>query len=76
MATLNVKNFPDDLYERLKRRAAAQRRSIAGEVVQLLDRAVAEAEPLSILELRGLGKEAWSEIDAAEHVRTEREAWD
>ena len=76
MATLNVKNFPDDLYERLKRRAAAQRRSIAGEVVQLLDRAVAEAEPLSILELRGLGKEAWREIDAAEYVREEREAWD
>jgi len=76
MATLNVKNFPDDLYERLKRRAAAQRRSIAGEVVRLLDRAVAEAEPLSILELRGLGKEAWREIDAAEHVRAEREAWD
>lgn len=76
MATLNVKNFPDELYERIKRRAAAQRRSIAGEVVTLLDRAVAEAEPLSILELRGLGKEVWRGIDAAEHVRTEREGWD
>ena len=76
MATLNVKNFPDDLYERLKRRAAAQRRSIAGEVVQLLDRAVAEAEPLSILELRGLGKEMWREIDVAEYIRGERDSWD
>ena len=76
MATLNVKNFPDALYERIKRRAAAERRSIAGEVVHLLDRAVAEATPVSILELRGLGREIWRGIDAAEHVRSEREAWD
>jgi plasmid stability protein len=76
MATLNVKNFPDDLYERIKRRAAAERRSIAGEVVQLLDRAVGEAEPRSILELRGLGKEMWREIDVAEYIRGERDSWD
>ena len=76
MATLNVKDFPDALYERIKHRAAAERRSIAGEVVHLLDTAVAEATPVSILELRGLGREIWHGIDAAEHVQTEREAWD
>lgn len=76
MATLNVKDFPDALYERIKRRAAAERRSIAGEVVHLLEGAVAEATPTSILELRGLGREAWHGVDVAEHVRTEREAWD
>lgn len=76
MATLNVKNFPDLLYERIKRRAATERRSIAGEVVHLLEIAVDEAEPLSILELRGLGKEAWRDVDAAEHVRRERDAWE
>ncbi len=76
MATLNIKNFPDDLYERIKRRAAAERRSIAGEVVQLLDRAVADAEPRSILELRGLGKEMWREVDVAEYIRGERDSWD
>jgi plasmid stability protein len=76
MATLNVKNFPDDLYERIKRRAVAERRSIAGEVVQLLEHAVADAEPRSILELRGLGKEMWREIDVAEYIRGERDSWD
>lgn len=76
MATLNVKDFPDALYERIKRRAAAERRSIAGEVVHLLEAAVAEATPTSILELRGLGREAWHGVDAGEHVRSERESWD
>lgn len=76
MAILNVKNFPDPLYERIKRRAAAERRSIAGEVVHLLEVAVSEAKPLSILELRGLGKELWNDVDAAEHVSSERGAWD
>lgn len=76
MATLNVKDFPDALYERIKRRAAAERRSISGEVVHLLDKAVAESTPVSILELRGLGREVWRGVDADEHVRREREAWD
>lgn len=30
----------------------------------------------SILELRGLGKEVWEDIDATEYVRRERAAWD
>ena len=33
------------------------------------------AEPLSILELRGLGKELWLGIDAAAYVEVERKAW-
>ena len=40
---------------------------------------VAALEPrqrLSILELEGLGKEIWEGIDAAEHVRRERDSWD
>lgn len=76
MATLNVKNFPDDLYERLRRQAARERRSIAQEVVYQLSRALSEEQPASIRELRGMGKELWSEIDAVEHVRSERDSWD
>lgn len=30
----------------------------------------------SLLELRGLGKEHWAGIDAADHVETERKSWD
>jgi plasmid stability protein len=76
MATLNVKNFPDELYQRLKARAEAEHRSVAGQIIHLLAQATREAEPLSLLELRGLGKEAWAETDAAEHVRRERDAWE
>jgi plasmid stability protein len=36
MATLYVENVPDDLYEALRDRAKAQRRSIAAEVLSLL----------------------------------------
>jgi plasmid stability protein len=75
MATLNVKEFPDELYGRLKERAERERRSVAQEVIHLLEGAVAVPEPLSILALRGLGKQLWVGIEAAEHVERERESW-
>jgi plasmid stability protein len=40
MATLTLKNVPDDVYERLKRRAAANRRSLNQEAIQVLAGAV------------------------------------
>ena len=76
MATLNIKNFPAELYEKLKARAALQHRSMAQEVTHLLERALTEPEPLSLMELRGLGRRAWKEVDAAEHVARERDAWE
>jgi plasmid stability protein len=76
MATLNVKNLPDALYRKLQRRARESRRSVAQEVTLILEEAVALQEPLSILELRGLGKGVWREVDAAAHVDSERRAWD
>jgi hypothetical protein len=45
-------------------------------VTQILSDALEESEALSLLDLRGLGKEAWRDVDAAEHVEREREAWD
>lgn len=36
MATLYVENVPDDLYEALRKRARERRKSIAAEVVSLL----------------------------------------
>ncbi len=35
-----------------------------------------EPESVSLLELRGLGKEVWTDVDAAEHVATERGSWE
>jgi len=76
MATLNVKNLPDELYEQLKARAKRDQRSIAQEVSFLLAEALEGPRELSILGLRGLGKEIWEGVDAVEYVRTERDSWD
>jgi plasmid stability protein len=76
MATLNIKNMPDALYKKLQARAKRQRRSVAQEVTHLLSEALEASKPLSILQLRGLGKEQWTDVDAAAHVKRERDAWD
>jgi plasmid stability protein len=76
VATLNVKNLPDPLYRRLQARAKRERRSVAQEVAVILSDALDTPKPLSILELRGLGKEHWRGVDATKHVRHERNAWD
>jgi plasmid stability protein len=76
LATLNVKNLPDALYRRLQARARRDRRSVAQEVAYLLSEALESSKPLSILELRGLGKELWQGVDAAAHVKRERASWD
>jgi len=76
MAILNVKNLPDALYRKLRDRAHRQHRSISQEVVHLLSRALDAETPLSILELKGLGKARWRAADAARHVASERRSWD
>jgi plasmid stability protein len=40
MATLYVRNVPDELYERLKKNAEARNSSISTEAVRLLDEAL------------------------------------
>jgi plasmid stability protein len=76
VATLNVKNLPDALYEKLKARAKRERRSVAQEVANLLSAALDTPPPLSIMDLQGLGKELWQGVDTVTHVETERAAWD
>jgi plasmid stability protein len=76
MATLNIENLPDSLYEALKARAESQHRSVAQEVTHLLTEALGHRQPPSILELEGLGKELWTGIDAAKHIEDERASWD
>jgi plasmid stability protein len=76
MATLDIENLPDALYEKLRERARREHRSVAQEVIHLLSQAVEPPAPLSILELQGLGKELWRGVEAARHVDEERRAWD
>ncbi len=76
MAVLNIKNLPDGLYKKLRARAKRQHRSVAQEVTHLLSDALETQKPLSILELKGLGKEHWAKVDASKHVEQERRTWD
>jgi plasmid stability protein len=76
MAILNIKNLPDGLYRKLQARARRERRSVAQEVTHILANALDAQAPLSILDLQGLGKEHWAGLDAADHVRRERDSWD
>ena len=76
MATLNIKNFPDTLYEKLQDQAQREHRSVAQEVVHILDRSLEKKGRRSILELEGLGKELWEGIDPAAYIREERDSWD
>jgi len=76
MATLNVKNLPDSLYKKLRACAKRDRRSLAQEVIQILTQATEEPTPLSILDLKGLGKERWRGLDPAAFVEQERRSWD
>jgi len=46
MATLYVENVPDNLYEALRKRARAKRKSIAAEVISLLQQNIPTAEEL------------------------------
>ncbi|MDE2867122.1 MAG: toxin-antitoxin system HicB family antitoxin [Chloroflexota bacterium] len=44
MATLNIRNIPDDLYERLLRYARASNRSVSEVVVRALERELERME--------------------------------
>lgn len=74
MATLNIKNFPDDLYERLQRLAEKERRSVAQQAIHIFNEVIGPRKTLSIMGLEGLGKEMWENIDPSEYMRRERDS--
>lgn len=54
-------------------------RQLDDATLQSLLAEVKEKQPAkerSILELRGLGKEIWQDIDVDEYIRKERDSWD
>jgi plasmid stability protein len=46
MATLYVENVPDDIYKALRKRAREKRKSIAAEVIELLEQNVPTEQEL------------------------------
>lgn len=74
MATLTLDNLPDDVYDRLKARAARENRTVEQEAAQLLGPALDE-KPRSLLELRGLGAHLWQDVDSTTWLDDERNSW-
>lgn len=68
MANLMIKDFPDDLYERLRRQAQRRRRSISQEVIHLLSQPVGLQSIRSVLEFQGFGKDIWHSTDVIETI--------
>jgi len=65
MASLTLKNLPEDLLARLRARAASDRRSLNREVLHLLDRALSAPEGERLHEYRAQAEaqlEAWRRI--------------
>jgi plasmid stability protein len=50
-ASLSIKNVPDDVVERLRARAARNRRSLQGELLDLIERAADEIPTISTREV-------------------------
>ena len=75
MATLNVKNFPDALYARLKKQARREGRSVAAETQVLLAEALLRPRRHTVTDFRGVGAEIWRGIDVQAYLDHEREGW-
>jgi hypothetical protein len=82
MPTLYVENVPDELYQALRKRARENRKSIAAEVISLLERDVPTAKELHgrrefykrMAELRAFQPEAPGPFPTAEEmIREDRD---
>ena len=60
---------------RVQRLTAADQRRLLEELAALVRRQVTTRPQHSILELQGLGKEIWWNVDAQEYVDQERASW-
>jgi hypothetical protein len=63
----------DDVLSRLRKLTADEQRLLADELKNLLQ--LNGKGRRSVLDLRGLGKDVWSGVDAQEYVRQERASW-
>ncbi len=81
MASLTIKNIPDDLYEHLKQAANAHHRSIDNELIHCLERALLPTR-LSAAELKDAAKILRDrvlanrfDIDEIDAAKNEGRAW-
>ncbi len=72
---LSIKNVPDHIAERLRRRAERSHRSLQGELMAILEETVAGPEPLTPREALRLVREMAleSNADATAFIRSDRD---
>ena len=75
MATLNVKNFPDDLYRALRRRARERGRSLSSEVTMLLREQVQAPKKYTVKDMPKLLGGVFRGTDIEAFLRKERDSW-
>jgi len=64
-----------EVLSRIQRLTPAHQLRLLEELAALVRRQVTTRARRSILELQGLGKEIWQDIDAQEYVDRERASW-
>lgn len=77
MATLQIRDFPDDLYDKLKKEAENERRSISQQTIVLLEKALnntvnIERRRKAIDELKKLDLKFSSSFDITKSIREDR----
>jgi plasmid stability protein len=51
MVTITVKNIPEEIYERIKQQAKANRRSINSEIIAIFEQAIPKRTPMDVNEI-------------------------
>jgi hypothetical protein len=64
-----------EVLHRVQRLTSAEQLRLLEELAALIRRQGMPRPPRSILELQGLGKEIWSDVDAQEYIDAERATW-
>ena len=65
----------DQVLDRIQHLTPADQLRLLEELASLVRRRITTPARRSILELQGLGKEIWQDIDAQEYVDRERASW-
>jgi hypothetical protein len=65
----------DQVLDRIQHLAPADQLRLLEELASLVRRRITTQARRSILELQGLGKEIWQDMDAQEYVDRERTSW-
>jgi antitoxin FitA len=51
MVTITVKNIPEEIYERIKLQAKANRRSVNSEIIAIFEHAIQKRTPMDVNEI-------------------------